>query len=131
MGCLSRGSEGRDGLCELSREGRLRKKEWKAQRSETVGRFRVRVRVRGWEVVREAEHQLVIRQPPRAFYVQPSAEPRGPESQPCSPPLKPQARDSCFAGPLIPTGGIKEDFQRVTSKLNCICQGRLRGEAEM
>lgn len=96
-----------------------------------MGRFRVRVRVRGWEVVREAEHQLVIRQPPRAFYVQPSAEPRGPESQPCSPPLKPRARDSSFAGPLIPTGGIKEDFQRVTSKLNCICQGRLRGEAEM
>lgn len=57
--------------------------------------------------------------------------PRGPENQPCSPPLKPRALDSSFAGPLTPTRGIKEDFQRVTSRLNCIRQGRLRGEAEL
>lgn len=73
-------------------------------------------------MVREAEGQLLIRYPPRA---------QGPENQLCSPPLKPQALDSSFAGPLTPTRGIQEDFQRVTSRLNCTRQGRLRGEAEM
>lgn len=81
-------------------------------------------------MVREAEGQL-IRDPPRAFHAQSFAGVRGPESQPCSPPLKPRALDPSFAGILPSMRGIKEDFQKVISKLNSICRGRLRGEAEM
>lgn len=99
-------------------------------RSTVERRLRARGRGRGLEVVREAEDQLAIRRPPRAFHAQSFAGSRGPETQPRSPPLNPRALDPRFARLLTPIRGMEEDFLKVLSKPNSMSQGRLREEAE-
>ena len=59
----------------------------------------IRARGRGWEVIRDTQGQFVIRQPPRAFHVQPFAGVRGPESQPCPHLSNPEPWTLALQGP--------------------------------